>query len=609
MSRIKLLQIALLSCFFLSTAHAAENNAIKTEAALQQATVFFNGAELTHRASSSVIKGVNEVWISNLSPSIDVNSLRIKTSKGVIVASYEYSQDFITKKEVSGSEKMLKDSVKYYQKRIKDYEINQQTNKDLLELLKANKSIGGTQTGLSVDELSKMVNFYKTQSNDLNKSQNELSEKIDKAEKALERIENQLEQESAKNVKSVGILKLNLTSPLTTNTEFTVTYFTQSANWVPYYDVNVPGTDEKIQISSKAKVAQTTGLNWNNVRLALSTATPSVNKEAPLFSAWFLDFTPNYSQRGRSSAGGMLAKQSAHSFADMAVQNAYAPTAGVSIKGANSDSEAEPLYIINGEPASKAEIGSLSPDMILNMEVLKDASAQKMYGSRASNGVVIVTTKALDDLVSREEGELNAIYNIDLPYTILGNGKIQNIDLQTTAVAAEFKHYAVPKLESDVFILAEIDNWQKLGLLSGKANITFDGTYVGETVINASSIARKLTLTLGNDKRVTVKREKLQDYSSQKFLGKDTQQDFTYKITVKNNQNKGIKMVLKDQYPLTKQKDIEVELLKETTPATHNNEEVGVLNWVFDLPAGESKEFRLAYRVKYPKNNKPANLN
>lgn len=594
---------ALALFLYFGTIQANDTAPNRVKASLNEATVFFNGAELAHKASASVVKGVNDVWISELSPNIDVNSLRIKTTKGVIVASYEFSLDYITQKQVSSLEKNLKDSVKYYERKIKEYEINEKTNEDLLDLLEKNKSIGGTQTGLSVSELAKMVEFYKMQSNSLNQAQSDLEEKKEKAEQALSRVRAQLNQESAKNTKTTGVLKLNLTSPLATNTEFAITYFTKKANWIPYYDINVPGGSANIQIASKAKVAQTTGLDWNKVKLALSTATPSANKEAPLFDAWFLDFQESLRIRGISSTNRL--SQNSFSYATQSIPDVLESKAsGVQILG--KEKLAQPLYIVNGELVDGFP-SDLDESMIQDMQVLKDANATSLYGSRASNGVVLITTKALNDFVDRTDGELNAVYNIDLPYTILGNGKVQNIDLQSHAVSAEIKHYTVPKLEQEVFVLAEVADWQKLGLLSGKANITYDGTYVGETVINATSTAKKLTLTLGTDKRVSVKREKLQDFSSQKFLGKDTQKDFTYKITVKNNQNRPVKMVLKDQYPLSKQKDIQVELLKETTAATFNNEDVGVLSWEFELGAGETKEFKVAYRVKYPK-DRPINL-
>lgn len=580
-----LLSIAFFALSF--TAMGAEENAKKVKATLNEATVFFSGAELIHKASIQVAKGENNVWISDLSPNIDTNSLKISATKGVVIASYEYSHDYINLKESHGVEKVLKDSLEFYKRRISEYEISRQTNKDLLELLKANKTIGGSQNGLSVAELMKMMDYYSAKSNELNKQDAILEDKIEKAEEAVDRIEDQLSLESSKNVKSVGVLKLNLVSPLTTNSDFTITYYTKNANWIPYYDINIPNTQSKIQIASKAKVAQTTGLDWKKVKLTLSTAKPRTNKEAPSLDTWFLDFQ-DISRR--------------NSYYETPNMSMVSSNANLRIRGVGTTKDTEkPLYIVNGVPASEEEVASLDPEMLADINVVKDASAAAVYGTRAANGVILITTKKLDDFVKRDEGELNSVYNIDLPYTILGNGKVQRIDLQTQSVEAEFKHYAVPKIAEDAFVLASIDNWQNLGLLSGKANITFGGSYVGETVINSNSVLSKLNLTLGADDRVSIKREKLQDFSSKKFIGSTIKQDFVYKITVKNNQNKSIKMTLKDQYPQSNQKDIQVEVLKQTSPTTSTIEETGQLNWDFELAPGESKEFKIGYSVKYPK--------
>jgi len=73
---------------------------------------------------------------------------------------------------------------------------------------------------------------------------------------------------------------------------------------------------------------------------------------------------------------------------------------------------------------------------------------------------------------------------------------------------------------------------------------------------------------------------------------------------VKNNQNRKIKMVLKDQYPISTQKKIEVTLLKETTRWTFNKEDVGVITWEEDFDAGETKIYQISYSVKYPKDMK-----
>jgi TonB-dependent starch-binding outer membrane protein SusC len=64
------------------------------------------------------------------------------------------------------------------------------------------------------------------------------------------------------------------------------------------------------------------------------------------------------------------------------------------IRGANTLGNNDPLYVIDGIPTTRPEIfQSLNPANIANVQVLKDASAESIYGARASNGVIIVTTK------------------------------------------------------------------------------------------------------------------------------------------------------------------------------------------------------------------------
>ena len=46
-----------------------------------------------------------------------------------------------------------------------------------------------------------------------------------------------------------------------------------------------------------------------------------------------------------------------------------------------------------------------------------------------------------------------------------------------------YKYYAVPKLDNDAYLLGELNDWEKLNLLPGNANIIFEGTYVGTSFI------------------------------------------------------------------------------------------------------------------------------
>jgi len=583
MKTTRFCMLAFLFCFY-GKGYGEDIKVIKSK--LDEATVFFKGAELIHSASTTLSKGDNELVIEGLSAPIDKNSLKIKASNGVIVSGFEYSIDYLSEtKTENPSIQQWQDSIDIYKRWIEKIETDTKIDSNLLNLLQKgiDKNVSGSEKGLGIDELIKTMDYYKNQSTDIAYTQIKNKQKKEEYSQAIEKWENQLKQESTKNNKTSGVLKLTLSSPATTSCQFTITYYTQAARWTPYYDILVESTERPIKIASKAKVRQTSGLDWNKVKLTLSSATPSFGKVAPLFRAWFLDYTQPIVTIPKEYH--MEIAQNAYSYTQKPAKKK--PAAETSSRNSGD----EPVYVVDGEVVDLEYIESLDPDMI--KELVKE-----------SDGMVNVTLKSMNDYVTQAETELNLVYNIDLPYSIPGSGKEQSIPLQVKEVAADYQYYCAPKLDPGTYLLAEIQDWQKLGLLSGKANITYEGTYVGETYIDAASTAATLSLTLGADKRIIVKREKMKDYSSTKFLGNDIKQVFTYKLTVKNNRNRSIKMVLKEQYPISSQKNIEVELLEETSSYSFNKEEVGVITWEEDFSAGETKTYQISYNVKYPKNRR-----
>ncbi len=255
----------------------------------------------------------------------------------------------------------------------------------------------------------------------------------------------------------------------------------------------------------------------------------------------------------------------------------------------------------------KAAFEKINPNDIKSMNVLKDEAATSIYGASASAGAVVVTLKdGLEDYVSVASTALDLTYNLDVAYDIPTNGKEQTATLQTTAVKAFYQHYAVPKLDKDAYLIAEIPHWDKLNLLPGEASIMLEDTYVGKSFIDPASTSDTLNLTLGRDPRVAIKRSKTVDYSSVKFLGSNKLQKFTYEIVVKNNKTDTANILLKDQFPLSTNKDIEVTL--DDKGGAEVNNELGILNFKLTLAPGESKKLQFTYSIKYPK-DKTLNLN
>ena len=100
---------------------------------------------------------------------------------------------------------------------------------------------------------------------------------------------------------------------------------------------------------------------------------------------------------------------------------------------------------------------------------------------------------------------------------------------------------------------------------------------------------------------MVVKREKRRDYCETKHVGNSTTVTQSFQITVKNNLNRTAKLTLKEQYPISNDKDIEVKDITVTPKATYDKTDIGVITWGMELQAGETKTFTITYSVKYPK--------
>ena len=213
---------------------------------------------------------------------------------------------------------------------------------------------------------------------------------------------------------------------------------------------------------------------------------------------------------------------------------------------------------------------------------------------------------SISNYTTINENQLNVSFDIDIPYDILSNGKAHSVALKELKLPATYKYYAVPKAEKDAFLLAEIKEYSKFNLLPGEANIIFEGMYVGKTNINPNQTSDTLNLSMGRDKKIAVNREKIADKSGTKFFSSYKEQTFTYEITVKNNKKEAIDLLLKDQYPISTDKEITIELTDNGKAKV--NTETGILTWDTKLNAGESKKYRISYKVKYPKDKIISNL-
>ena len=544
---MKILFYSLILLFFIST-DALAQKPIFTTAKVKSATVYFNSVEIGQSTSVVLPKGTSEIVVKNVADYLNENTVQVGTPKSVTVLSVQFTNNYISEYEIdekSPAIKVVRDSIQIVEKEIQKVTNAKDSDAKAIELLDKNQQVFGANSGLNVTELMKMVDYYKVKRTDLRNSYDTLEQKLTKLNRLLANLNNKLEIDTQKEDKtSKGKLIIQVMNEVAGTVDFDINYISNNATWKPFYDLRVNSVSEPIAMVYKAQVIQNTGIDWKKVKLTLSSGNPNQNNQAPSLNAWFLNY------------------QYESGFFDSDNKN-----------------------------------NSLQEVVVVGYGTTKKALKNKVAG---------VQVNSISDNTVINENQLNISFDIDIPYDILSNGKAHSVNLKELQLPATYKYFAAPRLEKEAFLLAEINNYSKFNLLQGEANIIFEGLYVGKTMINPNQTSDTLSLSMGRDKKINIKREKIAEKSGTKFLSSKKEQTFTYDIIVRNNKKEMITITLEDQYPLSSDKEIEIELLEKSGAKV--NAETAILTWDLNLKPNETKTIRISYKVKYPKDKIIGNL-
>jgi hypothetical protein len=193
----------------------------------------------------------------------------------------------------------------------------------------------------------------------------------------------------------------------------------------------------------------------------------------------------------------------------------------------------------------------------------------------------------------------NLEYEIDIPYTIPSDGQDYSIKMKELSVPVKYIYHAVPKLDEDAFLTAELTEWTKLNLLPGKSNIYYEGTFVGSSNIDTEKASDTLSISLGRDKNIAIKREGNTELFDKRVVGNYIKETIGWKISVRNNKDAKINIVIEDQFPLSYRKSINVDRIDYA--GAKLDDKTGILLWDLELNANESKDVQFNYQVRYPK--------
>lgn len=209
-------------------------------------------------------------------------------------------------------------------------------------------------------------------------------------------------------------------------------------------------------------------------------------------------------------------------------------------------------------------------------------------------------SSGIADFVTASNNGINLNYDISLPYSLKSSTKPNSLTIKQSDVTGKYQYTATPKLAEDVFLQANIDNWQALNLLNGNANIYYGNTYIGNFQIDTNQLSDSLFIPFGIDKNIQISRESNEKMKKKpSFIGSTIEQKEGYLIKAKNMHSKPINLTIIDQLPVSQDSEIKVSEIDNKQAVV--NKTTGELTWKVAIEPNQQIEIPFNYTLSYPK--------
>jgi hypothetical protein len=623
--------ILLLALSLFVKINAQDVKKINISSRVNKATVFLNSAQVTRTKNVSLTKGIQIVKFTSLSPFVDKKSIQVK-AKNIEIQSINFQKNYKKLTEKSDNQKALEKELNEFDNQIDKEKINLNIVNEEISFLKNNRSLKGNET-LTGAVLKEAVLFYNSKITELFTKQFKIETKLKSLDQRKNKVIKQLNDLSSVREFPTGEILIKIASNSIKTTKFELTYNVGNVSWYPTYDIKAKDINSPLSIIYKANVKQNSKVDWNNVKLRFSSANPSNATKASELKPYFLNYgtkPPTYNNSSGEVTGTVYD-----------YDGTTLPSVTVIVKGTSigTVTDFDGIFSIkvpdNADELVFSYLGfktlekNIQPNMgNIYLEVEEEYLEEVVvvgYGTkkgrpRKGNTANILrgktpgisTSKSIKRKIKEENTEpdyalpteqiinqTSVSFEIVKPYTLKSGNKEYTVAMKTYTSKADYSYYSVPKIEQNVFLIASIEEWEKLNLLEGEANIYFEDTFVGTSLIDTRFTDKKLDISLGIDKNVTITRKKLKDFTTRQFIGNKKEENRIYELIVKNNKQQAIDISILDQIPIAKREEITVTL--DESSSGKLDEKTGEILWKHKLKPNTSKTMNLKYSVRYPK--------
>lgn len=603
----------------------------KVTAPIDRVTVFTNGAQVARSATVQLSAGEQVITFTGLSPYMDVKSLQLKALGSLTVLGIGHRTTHPDSLVQVGKLREAEKALNAVERKIQQVKDEQEVIEAQKELVKTNCSVSGRTVATPLTGIKELNSYYATEMLSLKKRTQELDIQLATLEEERQKKSDSYDSLCKVKLTAMTEVDVKVNAQQAVRANFSLNYYVRNAGWYPTYDLRSNGLGQPLQLSYKANVYQKTREEWKNIPVTLSSANPNRSNVAPELKTYWLDFglaPPRYDfgQDATTVTGRVVSSDDGDPIIGATVMvNGTRLGTVTDVNGNYSITLPQGRRQLVFTYVGYETVTSTVKGATLNVRMKEDKAALQEvvvigYGkgkksdralAAAAEPVMLERRVEVAPRMEEEsavievesnEAQFGYEFEIKQLLTIPSNGQTQTTEIARYQLPASYIYKGIPKIDQEAFLVADATDWQRLNLLEGEANVYFENSFVGKTIVDPTTPSDTLNFSLGRDPGIRLQRTKVNESSTRKFLASNQEQTMTWRITVKNTRKEPVSLTLYDQTPISRNEKITVSI--DELSGGKRDEQTGQVTWQLQLQPNEQRELILQYKVKYPKNRK-----
>lgn len=531
-------------------------NPITLTSNISAVTIYSDRAQVTRQATLPLDAGEHTLWFTRLPESLDADSIQVSGTGGGVLHDIKCTRQYYTETphaQVASLNKEL-EGFEAKQREIQDHLTRVNKERGFIEKIAATLTHSGDEPNnyrLEPERWIKMVEFYRERLTALDSEQRDLETRNRQLENEVRRIQQQINDLHHGNTRAQDYqVALSVSNTAPGDMTLTLQYMVYGPHWYPVYDLRVDSAAKQLSINYMAMVQQSTGEDWDDVELQLSTAQAHIGGEQPQLAPWRVnEWTPPPVMLRQEKLKRLRSKDNSEE---------------ISMKQMH-----EPEGAFDEYPMAASAPAPLS----------------KPTASVVTNATSVV-------------------FVIPGNKTINSDNEPHRVTVFMDRFPGYFRYVTVPKLAAQAYLKAKVKNTSNYPLLPGETQIFMDNQFVAKGQLAFVAPGEEFWTSLGVDAAMKVEYQLLRRLQKQTGLvNKSMRYEYEYRTTLTNNKTSAEDVVIWDQVPISSHEKIQVQLLEPNYRADSDElkkNDLNYLEWYYQLKPGEKRVIPFSFVVEHP---------